>query len=242
MANKQKTQEEVRQEEVVNQVSKVEQFYNNYKKTLWGVLIAVLVVWLGFLGYQKLIYQPKCEEAQEQAAIADKTLEQASAGVMGQPVDSLVAATSYSTALRGDEDGNVMGYAKIIDKYGNKAGKDVFVKAGTCAYNLGEYEEAISYLKKYSGKEPIIAVKAQNMIGDCYVNLGKYDEAVSTFKKAAGLADNVFAAESLIKEGLALEALGKKAEALKCYQDVKYRYPDSMYAVDIDNYISAVEE
>lgn len=63
MATKNKTKEEVRQEQVETQVSKFEQFYEKYKNILWGVLGAIVVIWLAILGYQKYIYQPKCAEA-----------------------------------------------------------------------------------------------------------------------------------------------------------------------------------
>ena len=243
MANKQKNQEAIRQEQQAeNRISKTEEFYNRYKNVIWGALCAVLVIWLGTMAYQKFIYQPKCEEAQEQAFIADKEFEKASAGVAGQPVDSLTAVTAYTAALRGDADGNVMGYAEIIDEYGAKAGKDVYLKAGICAFGLGEYEEAITYLKGYDSGDVIMQGRALNLTGDCYVNLGQYQKAVEAFAKSAAVADNIYAAEALVKEGLAYEALGDKAAALKCYKDAKYRYPDSLYGPEIDNYIAAVEE
>lgn len=243
MANKQKKQDVIRPEQQAEtRVSKTEEFYNRYKTIIWGVLCAVLVIWLGTLAYQKFIYQPKCEEAQEQAFIADKEFNKAATGVSGQPVDSLTAVTAYTAALRGDADGNVMGYAKIIDEYGGKAGKDVYLKAAVCAYGLGEFEEAIGYLNGYSSKEVIMMGRALNLKGDCYVNLGQYGKAVEAFGKSAAVADNIYAAEALVKEGLAYEALGDKAAALKCYKEVKYRYPDSLYGPEIDNYIAAVEE
>ena len=61
-------------------------------------------------------------------------------------------------------------------------------------------------------------------------------------QKAVAKADNAYAAAYLVKEGLVLEKLGKKAEALDCYKTVKDKYPQSIEAYDIDRYISAVEE
>ena len=224
MATKSKSIEEVRQEQVETSVSKFEQFYENYKKTIWFSLTAVVVVWLAILGYQKFIYQPKCAEAQEQAFPAEANFQKG----------------EYELALNGD--GNVLGFAEIIDNYGTKAGKAVYMYAGVCELQLGNFENAISYLKKYNGKEPILAARAQACIGDAYVGLEDYKNAVSAFKKAVAKADNPFAASYLVKEGLALEQLGDKAAALECYKTVKDKYPQSVEAFDIDRYIAAVEE
>ena len=224
MATTSKNKEEVRQEQVENNVSKFEQFYNNYKKIFWGVIIAIIVVWLGVIAYQRYVYQPKCDEAQEQTF----------------PAENNFRNGEYELALNGD--GNVLGFAEIIDTYGTKSGKAVYFYAGVCELQLGNYEEAISYLKKYKGKEPILAARALSNIGDAYVGLGDYKEAAAAFKKAAGKADNSYAAAYLVKEGLALEQLGEKAAALECYKTVKDKYPQSIEAYDIDRYISAVEE
>ena len=60
-------------------------------------MTAVVVVWLAILGYQKFIYQPKCAEAQEQAFPAEANFQKG----------------EYELALNGD--GNVLGFAEIID-------------------------------------------------------------------------------------------------------------------------------
>ena len=109
MATKSKSNEEVRQEQVETSVSKFEQFYESYKKTIWFSLTAVVVVWLAILGYQKFIYQPNCAEAQEQAFPAEANFQKG----------------EYELALNGD--GNVLGFAEIIDNYGTKAGKAVYM-------------------------------------------------------------------------------------------------------------------
>ena len=224
MATKTKTKEEVRQEQVETSVSKFEQFYEKYKNIIWIVLGAIVVIWLAILGYQKYIYQPKCGDAQEQAF----------------PAEANFAQGEYELALNGD--GNVLGFTEIIDTYGSKAGKAVYLYAGICELQLGDYESAISYLKKYNGKEPILAARALACLGDAYVGLENYKAAVAAYKKAVAKADNTFAAAYLLKEGLALEQLGNKAAALECYKTIKDKYPQSIEGYEIDRYIAAVEE
>lgn len=224
MATKSKTKEEVRQEQVETSVSKFEQFYEKYKNIIWIVLGAIVVIWLGILGYQRYIYQPKCAEAQDQAF----------------PAEGHFATGEYELALNGD--GNVLGFTEIIDSYGTKAGKAVYLYAGICELHLGDYESAVSYLKKYNGKEPIMAARALACLGDAYVGLEDYKSAVASYKKAVAKADNAYAAAYLLKEGLALEKIGDKAAALECYNVIKDKYPQSIEAYEIDRYITAVEE
>ena len=71
MATKEKTKVEERQENTVEQLSRIEQFYEENKKWVWGVIIGILVIWLAALAYNRYIYQPKCAEAQEQAFPAE---------------------------------------------------------------------------------------------------------------------------------------------------------------------------
>ena len=224
MANtKVNEKEALRQENIQETVSKTEQFYNEHKKTIWTVVCIFAVIALAIFAYVKLIYQPKCAEASQQAF----------------PAEQNFANGEYELALNGD--GNVLGLADIIDQYGAKAGAAVFMEAGVCALQTGDYEAALEYLKKYNGKEPILAARAIACQGDAYVGLEKYDEAVSAYVKAAGKADNMFAAQYLLKAGLVYEQLGEKAKAVECYKTIKDKYPQSIEGYDIDKYITRAE-
>lgn len=215
---------EVRQENIEQTVSSTEKFYTENRKIIWGVVIAVVVIGLGSLAYNKFVYQNQCAEARAQAF----------------PAETLFQNGEYETALNGD--GNNLGFADIIAEYGNKAGKAMPLYAGICELRLDNYDSALSYLKKYKGKEPILAARAKACEGDAYVGLGNYSAAVNSFKAAVSKADNVFAATYLLKEGLALEALGRKADALACYETIKDRYPQSIEAYEINKYIARVSE
>lgn len=211
-------------EELVETVSKSEQFYNRYKKTIWFVIGAVVVVGLLTLAYIKFIYQPKCVEAQGQM----------------YPAEEAFAKGEYELALNGD--GNVLGFAQIIEDYGTKAGKSVYMYAGVAEYQLGNYEQAVAYLKKYKGKDAILAARAKACMGDAYVALGEdsYADALKCYKEAVATADNMFTAAYLLKEGVTLEAMGRNQEALECYKSIKENYAMSVEAYDVDKYIARV--
>lgn len=219
-----KDREAVMQENIEQTVSATEQFLNDNKKTIIGALVAVVVVGLGILGYSKLIYQPQVKEAMAQT----------------YPAETNFQNGEYELALNGD--GNNLGFAQIIEDYGKKAGKAVYFYAGVCELQLGNYESALSYIKKYDGKEPILAARAKACEGDAYVGLEDYSSAIKAYEAAVAEADNIFAATYLLKAGLSYEALGDKAAALKCYTTIQDSYPSSIEAYDIAKYIARVAE
>ena len=224
MANsKVNDKEALRQENIQETVSKTDQFYNEHKKTIWTVTCILAVIALAVFAYIKLIYQPKCAEAAQQAF----------------PAEQSFAAGEYELALNGD--GNILGLADVIDQYGSKAGAAVFMEAGVCALQTGDYEAALSYLKKYKGKEPILAARAIACQGDAYVGLDKLPEAAAAYEKAAAKADNTFAASYLLKAGITYEQLGNKDKALAAYKTIKDKYPQSIEGYDIDKYITRAE-
>ncbi|MCR5326966.1 MAG: tetratricopeptide repeat protein [Bacteroidales bacterium] len=224
MANSKVNEKEaLRQENLQETVSKTDQFYNENKKTIWTVVCIIAVIALAVFAYVKLIYQPKCAEAAQQAF----------------PAEQNFANGEYELALNGD--GNVLGLADIIDQYGSKAGAAVFMEAGVCALRTGDYEAALSYLKKYNGKEPILAARAIACQGDAYAGLEKFPEAAAAYSKAAAKADNVFAAAYLLKAGMLYEKLGEKAKAIAAYKTIKDKYPQSVEGYDIDKYITRAE-
>ncbi len=82
-------------------------------------------------------------------------------------------------------------------------------------------------------------------LGDIYANNNQNDKAVESFKKAADMANakgfegvNISIAPlALRKAGIILESEGKKADALKLYQEIKTKYVTSPMYQDIDKYI-----
>lgn len=218
-----KEREQLRQERVEETVSRTNQFLDENKKTIYGILIALLVIGLAIVAWYKFYYQPKRTEAIDQL----------------YPAEANFRAKEYKLALEGD--GNVLGFTQIIQDFGKKAGKDVYFYAGVCELQLGNYENALNYLKKYTGKDAILAARATACSGDAYVGLEKYKDALACYEKAAASADNIFAAGYLLKAGVVCEEMGDKAKALGFYKQIKDKYPQSMEGYDIDKYIARIE-
>lgn len=80
-------------------------------------------------------------------------------------------------------------YQQVANDYGHDAGNRAALQSAILLYDKGEYENALEYLKKYSGKESLIGATAKGLEGDCYVNLDKYDEALGCFDQAIKISD-----------------------------------------------------
>lgn len=216
-------QKETQQEQVMTTVSGVEEFFKKNQKWIeWGAL-AVLVVVLGFLAYNRWVAEPARQEAQGQMFQAEQAFR----------------AGDFETALNGD--GNVLGFADIISSYGRKAGKSALLYAGICSLQLDDNEGAIAYLKKYSTRDKIMQGRAWCALGDAYSNLQDYKQALNWYKKAAALEENEYAATYLFKAAIVSEELGDNAGALKLYKEIETKYPQTMEGYDIQKYISRIE-
>ena len=222
MANK-PTEQELRQQNIAEAVSKSELFFQKYGKIVYGCVAAVLLIALAILAYNRFILQPKKEKAQAAMYVAEQRF----------------AAGNFELALNGDD--NDMGFEEIIDTYGVKGGKSVYMYAGACALQTGDFDKAIKYYKKYNGEDKILLARAQAGIGDAYVGLEDYKSALAAYEKAAAVVDNMYAAGYLLKAGQVAEELGDKDKALSFYNKIKDQYPQSAEASDIDKYITRIE-
>ena len=222
MANK-PTDQELRQQNIAEAVSKSELFFQKYGKIIYGCVAAILLIALAILAYNRFILQPQKEKAQAAMYVAEQRF----------------AAGDFELALNGDD--NDMGFEEIIDTYGVKGGKSVYMYAGACALQTGDFDKAIKYFKKYAGEDKILLARAQAGIGDAYVGLEDYKNALAAYEKAAATIDNMFAAGYLLKAGQVAEELGDKEKALAFYNKIKDQYPQSAEASDIDKYITRIE-
>jgi len=219
----QNKQQEAQQEQVATTVSGVEEFFQKNKNWIEWAIIALVVIIFGIFAYNRWVVIPATKEAQEQMYQAEQSFRN----------------NDFETALNGD--GNVLGFKDIIDSYGSRAGKSAYLYAGLCNLQLGNNEEAVSYLKKYSTKDKIMQGRAWCAMGDAYSNMKDYTSALNWYKKAASLEENAYTATYLFKAGLVSEELGDNAGALKLYKEIETKYPQTLEGYDIQKYISRIE-
>ncbi|MFY9116665.1 MAG: tetratricopeptide repeat protein [Bacteroidales bacterium] len=208
---------------VAEAISKSEEFLNKYKKHILYTILGIVVILGLIFGYMKLIRDPKREEALAQMF----------------PAEQYFRIDSFDVALNGD--GNNLGFKDIIKEYKTKAGPLVYFYAGVCELQLGNYTQAIEYLKKYKTADEIIQARAYCNIGDAYTGLNQLDKALNWYMKAAAYKDNEYAAGYYKKAAIIMEETGDYTGALNLYKTIKIKYPHTLEGMDIDKYISRIE-
>ena len=220
--------QEIKQEQMLNvgeAVSRSEEFINKNKKTIIGVVCAIVVLIAGSVLVSTLYIKPRAQKAAEALFAGERYFQNG----------------NYEAALNGDQD--YAGFEAVADEFGNtKAGKLAKAYAGISMAKLGRYEEAIPLLKSFKGKDALVAPSVLAALGNCYAQTGDEAQAAATLVKAANTADNnLLSPAYLIQAGQIFEKLGKNADALKAYQEVKDKYYASSQAMDIDRYIERVK-
>lgn len=211
-------------ENVEEALGKTELWVENNQRVLWIILGIVIVIALAIFGLTKR-NQMRNEAASSAIFKAQNYFE----------------SEQYENALNGD--GNNLGFLDIIDEYGStKTGKLASYYAGISYMKTGKYQEAIDYLKKFDGKDEILAPMALGAIGDCYMELDDMSNAVSYYKQAAGMNANEFTSPMFLqKAGMTYEIMGDDAKALETYKTLQKDFPLSNEAFDITKKIAYLE-
>lgn len=213
-------------EEVNEALTTTGQWIEKHSKVLSWSILAIVVVVCGLIALNQYVWKPKALQASN---------ENAKAVVYFQQGD-------YEKALNGD-DAECIGFEQIANSYKvYQTGKLAALYAGICYYELGEYEEAAKYLKKFSAKDLTIDPATSQLLGDVYVELNEYDKAVKAFESAAKSGNDLIAPMSLKKAGFVYLELGDKKAAKKVFEQIKGEYPASVEAQDIEKYISIAAE
>jgi len=226
MVSKKKSQGNQNMEAVETALSRTEMFIEDNSKLFSYLIIGVIVIAGAFIGVKKLIIAPKQTEASAQMFMAEQYFEQ----------------DSFNLALNGD--GNYLGFLDIMDEYKiTKAAKLANYYAGISYLQLGQFNEAIEYLSKFSSKDEMIMPIATGAIGDAHAELDDLDKAIEYYLKAANMRNNEFTSPIyLLKAGELLESQNKAQKALDAYNKIKDDYPESNEARQIAKYIERAKQ
>lgn len=227
MSNKQNLQENQAAEVIATTGAWVE----TNKKNIISIVVAVVVIVGGYLGYTYGYQQPR--EAKAQTLCTDGL--------------QYVQNSDFETALNGE--GTFPGYIKIAEDYSGTDGANLAnLYAGVCFAQQNKYQEALPYLEAYKpGKDQSVSAMALFALAQCYAATNNLDKAVDTFVEAAEQADNVaLSPMCLVEAGKLLESQDKKDEALKLYEQIKSEYPTSTMVVgnpaEIEKYIERAKK
>lgn len=196
--------------------------WQKYSKHITIVLAAVLVISGGWYAYGEFIVKPKEEKAS----------------------DALYKAQEYfaqdSSRLVLNGDGINKGVLYIIKNYsGTKAANLAGYYAGISYLKLGDFNNAVRYLKDFSTTAKQIQMAAYGALADAYSELGKKEEAIGFYKKA-GITfekDDFASSEYLFRAALLSETMGKTKDALELYKKIKAKYPGTDKGLQADKYI-----
>jgi len=213
-------------EHLENEISPVDKWKNfqdkNGKK--YGIVLSlILLVVLGYFGYRQFILEPKEKQANEAMFRAEDYYR----------IDSI------RLALNGDAVN--AGFVKIISRYGGTKAADLAAfYAGSCYLKLGDFNNAVKYLKDFKTSAVQVQAKAYGLLGDAYSELNKKEEAVEQYKKAGTLfdEDEIISPEYLFRAGYLYESMGKNEDAVAMYTIIKNKYPASPRGFDIDRYLA----
>lgn len=202
-------------------------FINKNQTIIIGVLSAVLVLVVGYVGV-KQYYLPE-QDAKAQVAIFE--------------AQALFEKDSFNLALNGNAE--IEGFTDIIADYGmTRTGNLAHYYAGICNLKMGNYDDAISQLDKFSSDDMILGAMALGAKGDAYAEKGDLSKAISNYEKAAKYNDNEFTTPMfLLKAALAKDVNGDSDAALKDLKALKKAYPKYDASTStVDKHIARLEQ
>ena len=210
--------------EIESALTRTEQFLEANQKLIGIVIGAIVVVAVGYFGLNKLYLEPRQKQAQEQMFAAQNYFEK----------------DSFNLALNGD--GSNPGFLDIIDDFGStKAGNLSNYYAGISYLHMGKYDDAITYLKKFDTDDILLGPISVGAQGDAQLELGKSDAALDLYTQAYKMNENELTTPIyMLKAGELLEGT-KQDEALKLYETIKLKFPESTEGRSIDKYIARVK-
>ena len=213
--------------------SKTEEWVIKNQKYIFVVVIFVALLVLGFLGFDKIIQEPKERNATNDMFQSQQYFDKA---VNGSSKDSL-----FTLALNGSD--GKYGFLDIADIYsGTKAGNLANYYAGIAYLNMKDYTNAITYLNNFSSNDDVLGPISKGAIGDSFVQLEQLDDAYNYYVQAAKLKSNTYTTPMyLYKAGVIGLKIEKYSKALSFFNQIKSEFPGSAEAKDIDVFIGKAE-
>ncbi|WP_010521433.1 tetratricopeptide repeat protein [Aquimarina agarivorans] len=204
--------------------NKTEEWVAANQKYIFGVVGALALVALAYIGYDRFVKQPKEIEAANEIFQAQKYFNQA------QEASSTQKDSLYNLALNGGE--GKLGLIDVVDQYGGtKTANIANYYAGISYLKIKDYKQAIDYLDNFKSEDYILQAIAYGALGDSFAQLekeGVSSEAISYYNKAANLNKNSFTTPMfLLKAAKMAIASGDTNTAIKNLETISSEYPKS---------------
>lgn len=210
--SKKLSKEDLEQDILIEYSSRFMHFYNQNKAAVIGGGVSIILVIALIIGY--VIYSGQQEqEASVLLGIAEQEMMQG----------------NYETALYGDDDEFTLGFVQIANNYGRtNSGNLANYYAAVSEYELGNYEQALIYIERFSPPRGILGVAAITLHANIYLELDNYMAAASQFERAANWdQNNSTTPENLLHAAQAYREAGNTQQAVEHLETIIDNYPES---------------
>jgi|AntDeeMinimDraft_5_1070356.scaffolds.fasta_scaffold05530_1 predicted negative regulator of RcsB-dependent stress response len=168
------TEEELEQDPLINSYAKTRDFYIEHKKVIIGSAVVVLLAIALAIGYH---YYQKSQNQEAQQ-------------LMGM-AETFYLQGDYERALTGSEEDFTIGFQQIADNYSRtQAGNLAHYYAAVSEYNLGNTQQALSYMQDYEAPAGILGVAPLSFHGVLLTEVGNHLQAAKIYVKAAEWDEN----------------------------------------------------
>ena len=206
-------------------LGKTGDFFENHKSLIITITAVIVILVLGYFGYQYLYLAPKEKTAAKEMFYSQRYFE----------MDSM------ENALNGD--GQHPGFLEIADSYGStKSGKLAHYYSGLIYLHQGNFQEAVAHLEKFKSKDAVLHILSRQALGDAYWELEQTDKALAAYKEGAGKYSNEILTPGIMARMAAVyESLQQYGDAVKVYEDLRNLYPRSVEARNADMMIARLQ-
>lgn len=143
-------------------------FWDRNSKFITYVIVGLILVVGGYFGYKNYVVAPEEQKAED----------------LIWKAQDFYKVDSFAKALNGD--GQTAGFLRVISRHGStKAGNLAKFYAGSCYLELGDFNNALKYLKDFETDQPALKVRAYGLLGDANSELGKNRKQSTTIQRPA---------------------------------------------------------
>ena len=166
--------EEIEQDILIEYSSRFMHFYQTNKAAVIGGGVGIVLVIGLIIGY--VIYSGQQEqEASVLLGMAEQEL------MMG----------NYETALYGNDEEFTLGFVQIANNYsGTDSGNLAHYYAAVSEFELGNYQDALSYIEDFTPPKGILGVSAIALHANILLELENFTEAAEQYERAAEWDEN----------------------------------------------------
>lgn len=163
------TEEELQHDPLIDFYTKIIGFYYAHKSEVIGGAIALIVIVGSIIAYTTYSSSQE-DEAQSRLASAEQYFMQG----------------DYQKALTGSETEFTVGFEQIINNYSRTDAANLATYyAAVSEYQLGNYEQALSYIQEFDYPEGILGVGPIAFHASLLSDMERYDEAAEKYIQAA---------------------------------------------------------